>query len=121
MKGTTRKINSEKGGLFNFLAPLTRVALPLMTNVLIPLTKSVLVPLGLTAAMSATDAAIQKNIFGSRMTTLIFSNEEFDDIMKIVKCLEDVGLLIKSVSETIENEVKVQKGDFFWYVSCYSR
>ena len=41
------------------------VDLPLMKNVLTPLTKSVLVPLELTAAASATDAAIQKKIFGS--------------------------------------------------------
>ena len=37
---------------------------------------------GLTAAVLATEAAIQKKIVGSRMTTLIFSNEELDDIMK---------------------------------------
>ena len=46
------------------------------------------------------------------MATLIFCNAELDDIMKIVKCLEDVGLLIKSVGETVENEVKIQKEDF---------
>ena len=46
------------------------------------------------------------------MTTLIFSNEELDDIMKIDKSLEEARLLIKSISETVENEVKVQKGEF---------
>ena len=45
--------------------------------------KRVLIPLGLTAAAAATDAAIQKKVFGSGMTTLILSNEEMDDIMKI--------------------------------------
>ena len=40
------------------------------------------------------------------MTTLIISNDEMNDIMKIIKSLEDAGLLIKDVSETIENEVK---------------
>ena len=94
MKGTTRK-NSQKGGLLNFLAAFTRVALPLMKSVLtlIPLAKSVLVLLALTAAASATDAAIQKNIFGLG-TTLIISNEKMDGVMKIVKSLEEPDLQI---------------------------
>ena len=46
------------------------------------------------------------------MTTLIFSNEELEDIMKIDKSLEEARLLIKSISETVENEVKVQKWEF---------
>ena len=83
-----------------------------MKNVLTPLAKIVLVPLGLLAAASATDAAIQKKIFDSG-TTLVFSKEETDDIIKIVKSLENTGLLLKSVSETDENEVKEQKGGFF--------
>ena len=64
--------------------------------------KSVLIPLGLTAAVSATDAAIQRNIFSSGMTPLIISNEEMSDFMKIATSLEDVGVLIKVVSETME-------------------
>ena len=67
-------------------------------------------PLGLTAA--ATDAAVHKKMFGSGATTLIFSNEEMNDIMKIIKSLEEPGLLINSVSETIKNEAKQQKGGF---------
>ena len=51
-------------------------------------------------------------MFGSGMTTLIISNEEMNDIMKIIKSLEESGLLIKSVSETIKNETKEQKGGF---------
>ena len=82
-----------------------------MKNVLTPLAKIVLVPLGLLAAASATDAAIQKKIFDSG-TTLVFSKEE-TDIIKIVKSLENTGLLLKSVIETVENEVKEQKGGFF--------
>ena len=74
-----------------------------------PLAKSVLIPLGLTAAASATNAAIHKEIFKSG-TTLIISNEEMNDIMKIVKSLEESGLLIKGVSETTKNEGKEQKG-----------
>lgn len=45
-------------------------------------------PLGLTAAALVTHASIKKNIFGSNMTTLIFSNEELNDVMKLVKFLE---------------------------------
>ena len=47
-------------------------------------------------------------MFESGMTTFIISNEEMNDIMKIVKSLEESGLLIKGVSETIENEQKVE-------------
>ena len=77
-----------------------------MKNVLVlkPLTKSVLIPLGLTASASATDAAINKKMIGSGITTLIILNEETNDIMKIVQSLEESGLLIKGVSETIINE-----------------
>ena len=46
------------------------------------------------------------------MTTLIISNEEMNDILKIVKSLEESGLLIKGVSKTIQNEAKEQKGGF---------
>ena len=83
--------------------------LPLMKNLLTPLAKSVLVPLGLTGAASATDVAIQKKISDSG-TTLVFPNEEIDDIIKIVKSFNDSGLLIKGVSETIESQIKEQKG-----------
>ena len=80
-------------------------------NVLKPSAKSILIPLGLLAA--AADAAIHQKMFGSGFTTLIFSNEKMEDIMKIVKSLEDSGLLIKRVRETIKNEAKEQKGGFF--------
>ena len=46
------------------------------------------------------------------MTTLIISNEEMNDILQIVKSLEESGLLKKGVSETIQNEAKEQKGGF---------
>ena len=45
-------------------------------------------------------------------TTLIISNNEIEDIIKIVKSLEDSGLLLKGVTETVQNEVKKQKGGF---------
>ena len=81
-----------------------------MTNALKTLAKSVLIPLGSTAAASTTDTAIDKNIFGSGIETLIISNKEMNDIMKVVKSLKESGLLIKGVSETIKNEAKERKG-----------
>ena len=111
MKGTTRKINSPEGGLLNFLASLTRIALPLMKNMHKLLAKSVLVSLRLTAAVSAADAAILNKIF-ELATTIIISNEEINDIMKIVKFLKESDLLIKGVSETIKNEAKERKVEF---------
>ena len=84
---------------------------PLM-KVAIPLAKHVLAPLGITAAASALDAGIQKKIHGSGTTTLIISNEEMNDIMKIVQALEDSNILLKGVTNTIKNETKEQKGGF---------
>ena len=83
-----------------------------MKNLLKRLAKSVLIPLALTAAISATDAAIQKNIFGPGMTTLIISNEEMNYIMKIIKSLQDASLLTKGVNEAIEHETEEQNGGF---------
>ena len=42
--------------------------------------------------------------------TLIISNDEINDIIKIVKSPKDSGLLSKGVTETVQNEVKEQKG-----------
>ena len=90
-----------------------KAGLPLIKSVIKPLAKSVLIPLGLTAAASAADAGIHKKILGSGTTTLIISNDEMDDLIKIVKSLEDSGLLLKRVTETVQNEIKEQKGGFF--------
>ena len=51
-------------------------------------------------------------MFGSRFTILIISNEEMNDIMKIVKSLQESRLLIRDVSETIKNEANKQKRGF---------
>ena len=51
--------------------------------------------LGLTAVASLTDAAVHKKMFGSVNTTLIISNDEMTDTMRIIKSLEESGLLIK--------------------------
>ena len=102
------------GFLGRLLGPLLKTGLPLIKNVMKPLAKSVLIPLGLTAAAWAADAGKHKKILGSghNTTTLIISNNEIEDIIKTVKSLEDSGLLIKGVTETVQDEVKEQKGSF---------
>ena len=80
-------------------------------KVALPLAKNVLAPLGSTAAMSAIDGGIQKKIHGSGVK-LIIEQEDMKDIMKIIKALENSGILLKGVSETIENETKEQRGGF---------
>ena len=83
-----------------------------MKNVLTSSAKSDVLPLGLMVAASVRDAAIQKKICGSEITTLIIHSEEMNDIMKIVKSLEESGLLMKVVCEIFENEAEEQKGRF---------
>ena len=92
--------------------PLLKPGLPLMKNLMKPLAKSVLIPTGLSAASPAADSEIHKKILRSGTTTLIISNDETEDIIDIVKSLEDSGLLLKGVSETIQNETKEQKVGF---------
>ena len=109
------KMIHSGGFLGKLLGPLLKAGLPLIKNVIKPLAKSVLIPLGLTAAASAADAGIHKKILGSgnnNNTTLIFSNDEMGDILKIVKSLEDSGVLLKGVSEAIRYEAKEQRGGF---------
>ena len=67
------------------------------------------------AAAATTDAAIHKKIFGSSFT-LIISNEEMNDIIRVIKSLKESGLLIKGVSETIRNEE--QREDFSYVNRC---
>ena len=98
----------QSGGFLGNL--LGKLAGPLI-KVAMPLTKYVLAPLGLTAAMSAIDGSIKKKMLGSGATTLIISNDEMDDILKIVKSLER-SVLLKGVSEAIQHEAKEQRGGF---------
>ena len=53
-----------------------------------------------------------KKILESGNTTLIISNDEIHDLIKIVKSLEDSALLLKGISEAVQNEAKEQKGGF---------
>ena len=101
LSNSADKYNGSSSG------PLLKTGSPLIKNLIKPLAKSVLIPLGLTAAESAADAGIHNKILGSGNTTLIISNDEMKD-----RSLEDPGLLLKEVSETIQNESKEQKGGF---------
>ena len=53
-----------------------------------------------------------KKIHGSGTTTLIISNEELTDILKIVQALKDSNILLKEITKTIKNETKEQKSGF---------
>ena len=87
-----------QSGVFlgRLLGPLLKTGLPLIKIVNELLAKSVLIPLGLTAAAAAA-AGMHKRILGSgnNSTTLIISNDEMEEIMKIVKSLKDSGLLLQ--------------------------
>ena len=84
----------------------------LMKNVITSLAKSVLMPLRSTAATWAADEGTHKKMLGSSMTTLIILNREMDDVMKIVKSLEESGLLIEGVIKSVKNKGKEQKCGF---------
>ena len=99
--------------LGRLLGPLLKAGLPLMESLIKPLAKSILIPLGLTAAASAADAGMHKKILGSgHNTTLIVSNDEMRNILKIIKSLEDFGILLKGVGETIKSKSKEQRDGF---------
>ena len=98
----------QKGGFLKFLILLLKSGLPLLKSVVKPLGM-----LGLTAVASAIYAAINKKITGfENHTTLIISNDDMLDLLKIVKPLEDSGILLNGITETVKNEVKEQKGGF---------
>ena len=98
----------QSGGFLGKL--LSKLAGPLM-KVAMPLAKNVLAPLGLTAAMSVIDGSIQKKIHGSGIK-LIIEEEDMQDIIKLIKELENSDILLKGVSKTIENEIKEQRRGF---------
>ena len=106
-KTQIKKIIQSGGFLGKFLSKLVA---PLM-KVALPLAKNVLTLLGLTAAMSAIDGSIQKKIHGSGVN-LIIEQKDMNDIMKIIKALENSGILLKVVSKTIKNETKEERGGF---------
>ena len=102
----------QSGGFLGSL--LSKLAGPLM-KVAVSLVKNISASLGITAAALAIDAGIQKKICGSGRllsTTLILSDKEMNDIMKIVQAFEDSNILLKGVTKTIKIETKEQKGGF---------
>ena len=102
-KAQLYKMIQSRGFLGRLLGPLLKTGLPFMENVVKPLAKSVLIPLGLTATASTADTGIHKKILGSGTETLIISNDQMEDIIKVVKSLEDSALYLNGVSETIQN------------------
>ena len=81
-------------------------------KVAVPLVKNILAPLGITAAASAIDAGIQKEIHGSgcpSSTKLMISNRKMNDIMKIVQALQDANILLKRVNKTIKMKQKKKR------------
>ena len=92
----------QSGGFLGSL--LSKLAGPLM-KVAVPLAKNILAPL-------AKQQQHSKKLHGSGTTTLIISNEDMNDIMKIIQALEDSNIFLKGVTKTIENETKEQKGRF---------
>ena len=114
------KTRQPGGFLDRRLGLFLKTGLPLIGSLLKPLAKSVSVPLGLAIAASGTDPTIHKKMFGSGTTKLIIYNKEINDIMKIIKFLEESCLLIKGISETIKNEAK-NKREGFKYVVRYIR
>ena len=94
------------GSLLSKLAgPLMKVAVPLAK-------KKFLALLQITAAASAIDAGIQKKVHGSRTMTLIISNEEMNEILKIVQALGDSNILLKRITKTINTETKEENAEF---------
>ena len=104
-----------------FLGPLLKTGVPLTGNVFKSLAKNVLMLLGIAAAASVADTATHKKIFGSGvhssdLALRTTSNEEMNGNMKIVRLLEESGLLIKGICQTVKNESKEEKEDL---LVCY--
>ena len=112
-KTKLHKIGQPRGLLGKLLGPILKTSLSLIKKIVKALAESALIPLGLIVAAPATDVAIQNKCFVSSMTSIIISNKEMNDIMKVVKSLEESGLLIKGARETVKTKSKEQKDEFF--------
>ena len=102
IKSRINKLIKERGALGSILARF----LPKLIKPVLSLGKNILVPLRISAAMSATDAAIQKKMYGSRRKTVKFSNKYLDNMTKIVKAFEVSDVLMKGITETLKNDKK---------------
>ena len=101
-KAQINKLMKEGSALGSILARFV----PKSIKPAISFGKNILAPLGLSAAMSATDAAIQKKMYENGTKTVKFSNKDLDDMAKIVKALEDSDVLMKGVTKTLKNDIK---------------
>ena len=107
-KSQINKLLKEEGALGSILARfLQKVIKPALS-----LGKNILAPLGLSAAMSATDAVIQKKMYGIGRKTVEFSNKDLDDMTKIVKALEDSDVLMKGMTKTLSASLLTGRGLF---------
>ena len=79
-KAQINKLIKEGGALGSILARF----LPKLIKPAISLGKTILAPLGLSAAMSATDVAIQKKVHGYGTKTVKFSNNDLDENLNIM-------------------------------------
>ena len=79
-------------------------------KVVMPLAKNVLAPLGLPAAISGIDGSIQKKIHGSGIK-LIIEEEDMQDIIKIIKELQNSDILLKGVKQ-LKMKLKNKEEDF---------
>ena len=92
--------------------------MPKLIKPAISLGKNILAPPGLSAVISATDAGIQKKIHGygnlknsenlknSKTKTIKFTNDDLNDMTKIVKALEDSDVSTKGITKTLKNDIK---------------
>ena len=101
-KPQINKLIKSGGALGSILARF----LPKLIKPAISLGKNILAPPGLSAAMSATDATIQKKVNGYGTKTVRFSNKDLDDMTKIVKAVEDSHVLMKGITQTLKNDIK---------------
>ena len=101
-KAQINKLIKKGGALRSILTSF----LPKLIKPALSLEKNILAPLGLSAAMSATDATIQKKMYGSGGKIVRFSNKDLDDMTKNVKALEDSDVLMKRVTKTLQNDIK---------------
>ena len=98
----------QKGGFLRFLAPSLKSGLPLLKRVIKPLGM-----LGFTAVASATDAARNKKVLASgNHTTLIISNDDLNNLLQVTKSLENSGILLDAITESVKKEVKEKKDGF---------
>ena len=95
------KIIKEGGNLGRLLMSF----LPKLIKPAISIGKNILAPLGLSAAISDTNAAIQKKMYGSGITTLIIYNDDINDLIKIVTALEEHDIMEKIKDKNIKSNI----------------